>query len=40
MNYKLLLLIGFLVIIAIGFGAAYLMLKPSTTTTITPTITS
>ncbi|AWR98017.1 YncE family protein [Acidianus sulfidivorans JP7] len=47
MNYKLLLLAGFIVIIAVGFGAAYLMLRtPSTTSstvstsTITPVSTS
>lgn len=44
MNYKLLLLIGFLVIIAIGFGAAYIMLKqsspsPTSSSTISSSIT-
>lgn len=40
MNYKLLLLIGFIVIIAIGFGAAYIMLKPSTPSSPTTTSTT
>ncbi|AHC52066.1 hypothetical protein SUSAZ_09185 [Sulfolobus acidocaldarius SUSAZ] len=42
MNYKVLLLIGFLVIIAIGFGAAYIMLKysPSSTSNTTSSVTS
>lgn len=35
MNYKLILLAGFVVILAIGFGAAYLMLRPATTPTTT-----
>lgn len=37
MNYKLLLLVGFVVIIAIGFGAAYIMLKSSTQQSTTGT---
>ncbi|MDT7862251.1 MAG: YncE family protein [Saccharolobus sp.] len=37
MNYKLILLAGFIVILAIGFGAAYLMLRPTTTPTTTTT---
>ncbi|ARM76862.1 YncE family protein [Acidianus manzaensis] len=37
MNYKLLLLAGFVIIIAVGFGAAYLMLRTPTTTSPTST---
>ncbi|EWG06428.1 MAG: hypothetical protein ASUL_09604 [Candidatus Aramenus sulfurataquae] len=40
MNYKLLLLVGFVVIIAVGFGSAYVMLRTPTTTTPTPVSTS
>ncbi|AWR95787.1 YncE family protein [Acidianus brierleyi] len=37
MNYKLILLAGFVVILAIGFGASYLMLRTPSTTTSTTT---
>ncbi len=40
MNYKLLLLVGFVVIIAVGFGSAYLMLRPPSSTTTTPVATT
>ncbi len=37
MNYKLILLAGFVVILAIGFGASYIMLRTPSTTTTSPT---
>ncbi|MEL9969938.1 MAG: YncE family protein [Metallosphaera sp.] len=43
MNYKFLLIIGIIVILLVGIGAAYIMLRsssPSTTTTTTTTTTS
>ncbi|EZQ07072.1 hypothetical protein CM19_06935 [Candidatus Acidianus copahuensis] len=40
MNYKLILLAGFIVIIAVGFGGAYLMLHTPSTTSVKSPITS